>query len=208
MNVFFNKKLFLFDYDGTIANTSNIHQTAFSYAINNPKIKFKYSEIEGLGTEEAFRLIFQKNDLALTSAESKKLVSLKRSKALNLSNQKVELLPNFLLFINEAQTQFQLAIVSSGSLESILAGLRLNGLTNLFDPIISREDVKISKPSPEGFNIALKHFPDNDRKDALIFEDSIHGIEAARHAKIDFVNIKKYDWLYLYKQLIKSCYVK
>jgi HAD superfamily hydrolase (TIGR01509 family) len=208
MNVFSNKKLFLFDYDGTIANTSNIHQTAFSYAINNPKIKFKYSEIEGLGTEEAFRLIFQKNDLALTSAESKKLVSLKRSKALKLSNQKVELLPNFLLFINEAKTQFQLAIVSSGSLESILAGLRLNGLTNLFDPIISREDVKISKPSPEGFNIALKHFPDIDRKDALIFEDSIHGIEAARHAKIDFVNIKKYDWLYLYKQLIKSCYVK
>lgn len=208
MNVFSNKKLFLFDYDGTIANTSNIHQTAFSYAINNPKIKFKYSEIEGLGTEEAFRLIFRKNDLALTSAESKKLVSLKRSKALNLSNQKVELLPNFLLFINEAKTQFQLAIVSSGSLESILAGLRLNGLTNLFDPIISREDVKISKPSPEGFNIALKHFPDIDRKDALIFEDSIHGIEAARHAKIDFVNIKKYDWLYLYKQLIKSCYVK
>lgn len=208
MNVFSKKKLFLFDYDGTIANTSNIHQTAFSYAINNPKIKFKYSEIEGLGTEEAFRLIFQKNDLALTSAESKKLVSLKRSKALNLSNQKVELLPNFLLFINEAKTQFQLAIVSSGSLESILAGLRLNGLTNLFDPIISREDVKISKPSPEGFNIALKHFPDIDRKDALIFEDSIHGIEAARHAKIDFVNIKKYDWLYLYKQLIKSCYVK
>lgn len=208
MNVFSNKKLFLFDYDGTIANTSNIHQTAFSYAINNPKIKFKYSEIEGLGTEEAFRLIFQKNDLALTSAEIKKLVSLKRSKALKLSNQKVELLPNFLLFINEAKTQFQLAIVSSGSLESILAGLRLNGLTNLFDPIISREDVKISKPSPEGFNIALKHFPDIDRKDALIFEDSIHGIEAARHAKIDFVNIKKYDWLYLYKQLIKSCYVK
>ena len=208
MNVFSNKKLFLFDYDGTIANTSNIHQTAFSYAINNPKIKFKYSEIEGLGTEEAFRLIFQKNDLALTSAESKKLVSLKRSKALKLSNQKVELLPNFLLFINEAKTQFQLAIVSSGSLESILAGLRLNGLTNLFDPIISREDVKISKPSPEGFNIALKHFPDIDRKDALIFEDSIHGIEAARHANIDFVNIKKYDWLYLYKQLIKSNYVK
>ena len=89
-----------------------------------------------------------------------------------------------------------------------MAGLRLNGLTNLFDPIISREDVKISKPSPEGFNIALKHFPDIDRKDALIFEDSIHGIEAARHANIDFVNIKKYDWLYLYKQLIKSCYVK
>lgn len=208
MNAFFNKKLFLFDYDGTIANTSSIHETAFSYAINNSKIKFKYSEIEGLGTEEAFRLIFQKNDLALTCAESKKLVSLKRSKALKLSNQKVELLPNFLLFINEAKKQFQLSIVSSGSLESILAGLRLNGLTNLFDPIISREDVKISKPSPEGFNIALKHFPDIDRKDALIFEDSIHGIEAAKHAKIDFVNVKKYDWLYLYKHLIKSRYVK
>ena len=41
-----------------------------------------------------------------------------------------------------------------------------------------------------------------------IFEDSIHGIEAAKYAKIDFVNIKKYDWSYLYKQLIKSSNVK
>ena len=118
------------------------------------------------------------------------------------------MLPSFLLFINEAKTKFQLSIVSSGSLESILAGLRLNGLTNLFNPIISREDVKISKPSPEGFNLALKHFPDIDKKDVLIFEDSIHGIEAAKYAKIDFVNIKKYDWSYLYKQLIKSSNVK
>lgn len=208
MNVFFNKKLFLFDYDGTIANTSSIHQTAFSQAINNPKIKFKYSEIEGLGTKEAFRVIFQQNGLSLSPTKIQKLVSSKRSIALELSNQKVELLPSFLLFINEAKTKFQLSIVSSGSLESILAGLRLNGLTNLFNPIISREDVKISKPSPEGFNLALKHFPDIDKKDVLIFEDSIHGIEAAKYAKIDFVNIKKYDWSYLYKQLIKSSNVK
>ena len=158
MNIFFNKKLFLFDYDGTIANTSSIHQAAFSQAINNPKIKFKYPEIEGLGTEEAFQSIFQQNGLTFTSAESRKLVSLKRSIALKLSHQKVELLPDFLLFINEAKKQFKLSIVSSGSLESIKAGLKHHGLTNLFNPILSREDVETSKPSPEGFNLALKHF--------------------------------------------------
>ena len=49
----------------------------------------------------------------------------------------------------------------------------------LFDYIITGDDIKNSKPDPEGFNKAIEYFEANP-SDVVIFEDSDVGVEAAR----------------------------
>ena len=49
---------------------------------------------------------------------------------------------------------------------------------DLFDLILTHEDITKSKPDPEGFLKAMKLF-NVEARDCLIFEDSSVGIEAA-----------------------------
>lgn len=51
--------------------------------------------------------------------------------------------------------------------------------TELFDYIITAEDITNPKPDPEGFNKTIEYFKAKP-EDTIIFEDSEVGIEAAR----------------------------
>ena len=54
----------------------------------------------------------------------------------------------------------------------------LSGLSSYIDLILSNEDVKESKPNPEIYLKAIKHF-DVKPNECLILEDNEHGIKAA-----------------------------
>jgi HAD superfamily hydrolase (TIGR01509 family) len=53
------------------------------------------------------------------------------------------------------------------------------GLTNLCDLTLSNEDVPAAKPSPSGYNLAIAKLGLTPAQ-VLIFEDSVHGMAAAR----------------------------
>ena len=55
----------------------------------------------------------------------------------------------------------------------------LSNLTPMIDLILSNEDVSKSKPDPEIYIKAMKFF-DLNPSECLIFEDSDHGIKAAK----------------------------
>ena len=86
--------------------------------------------------------------------------------------------------------KFNLFVASSGSKKNVYKGLKILGLLNYFQNIFCSEDVNLTKPSPEIF---LKVLSINQMKveDALIFEDSEKGIEAAINANINYIDIRK-----------------
>ena len=60
------------------------------------------------------------------------------------------------------------------------------GLPQFFHKIITIDDFKHPKPDPAGYNLALKelgHHPSN----ALVFEDSLKGVQSAQKANTDVV---------------------
>ncbi len=70
---------------------------------------------------------------------------------------------------------------SSASLENITFAIEKCGLDGLFDAVASMEDVTRSKPAPDVFLAAARKLgaePEN----CVVFEDSLHGIEAASAA--------------------------
>lgn len=67
-------------------------------------------------------------------------------------------------------------------------GLRLCGLYDYFDTIVTVEDVKWPKPDPEGIRKALKEL-DSDAEGSVMVGDSHYDIEAAHNAGIPAVAV-------------------
>ncbi len=55
-----------------------------------------------------------------------------------------------------------------------------------FDKVITRDDIENPKPHPESFQKMIDHFSINPRE-TLIFEDSLHGLTAAKGVNADVV---------------------
>lgn len=61
-------------------------------------------------------------------------------------------------------------------------------ILDIFDLIMSKEDVSKKKPDPEIYDKIIEHFHTTP-KECLIFEDSYTGVLAAKNARVEVVNI-------------------
>jgi beta-phosphoglucomutase len=76
---------------------------------------------------------------------------------------------------------YKLAVCSNSIRESVELMLRGSGIWELFDCVLSNEDVKQSKPHPEIYLAACKKLRIKPRE-AMIVEDAPHGVEAAKRS--------------------------
>ena len=88
---------------------------------------------------------------------------------------------NYHLFdiINLIKCDYKISIVTTASYQNTADILTHFGYYNLFDYIISQENISIPKPNPQGFLLAMNHF-NVDAAHTIIFEDSDIGIRAAK----------------------------
>lgn len=80
--------------------------------------------------------------------------------------------------LNSLKSGNSIALVTTASKGNTYDILTRFDLVNLFDLILTQEDIEKPKPDPEGFVKAMKHFS-AEPKDCIIFEDSEVGIQAA-----------------------------
>lgn len=74
-----------------------------------------------------------------------------------------------------------MAVASSAPRRSVDFTLQHFGLAGLFSVSIAMEDVQNSKPAPECFRTAAGRLGIDPRQ-CVVFEDSLHGLEAGRKA--------------------------
>ena len=86
---------------------------------------------------------------------------------------------------------YHIALVTTASERNTEEILKFFYKRDLFELIISAEDVKNKKPNPEGFIKAMDHFNINP-EDTIIFEDSNVGIEAAIRSGANVLKIEKF----------------
>lgn len=197
-----NAKFLIFDFDGTIADTSLIHEKAFKKVFEPFFININYQEISGKSTKDAVDYILKKNNLKIMPAKIESLIRRKqtivREEIISCSDFKP--LPNVKEFIENVYGNYQLAIASSGSRKTIELALKKLNLINYFNLILCSEDVIKSKPSPEIF-LKVINLAKYSKEDSLIFEDSQNGIEASIAAKIPFININNIPFAEIIKYL-------
>lgn len=181
------RRLFIFDLDGTLADTSPVHAAAFAAALAPRGIAVDYAQVAGLTTMAAMQELLARAGQSATPAELTQLVAAKRAAArTNLAA--VREIAGAANFVREAARHHTLALCTSAARVTAEATLASLGLSDHFDPIVTGDDVVHGKPSPEGFLAVLSHAGVR-ADDALVFEDSAAGLAAARAAGIDAIRI-------------------
>lgn len=201
-------KAVIFDFDGMILDTEaiwfDIYQAWF-------KKNFKYD----LPIEEFLWCVGANSDRLFDYLESERNIKVDRVQFAKdtfddfLAGSKT--LPARAgieaLIIETKELGLQLALATSASLEKPTFHLTRLALIDYFDVIVTSDDVENIKPHPDLFLEALRQLK-VEPNEAVVFEDSKSGLEAANKANIPTIvipnNVTKYSEFIGYHKKIQS----
>lgn len=181
------RRLFIFDLDGTLADTSPIHAAAFAEALAPRGIAVDYSAIAGLATADAMRKLLDEAAQTADEATIAALVEAKRAAARERLSS-VRPLPGAHEFVTQAARAHRLALCTSAARATAMRTLSTLAFAQDFDPLVTADDIAKAKPAPDAFLTVLAQ-AGVCAADALVFEDSDAGLAAAAAAGIETIRI-------------------
>ena len=174
-------KLFMFDLDGTLCNTDKVNYLAYKKALNDEgyDMDFEYFQTKCSGRNylEFIPPISSNDKDFLNKIHNNK----KQYYKLFLSEAKLN--TKLVDFIKKNKHNTFITLNTTASRENCMDILNHFGIVDLFDSIVTKEDVVNVKPDPECY-IKPVEFYGIDRKNCEIFEDSECGIKTAYNAGI------------------------
>lgn len=187
------KQLLIFDFDGTVADTTPLHAEAFAQVLAPLGVMVNYLTIAGLNTRDAMQKCLAGTGHTLPDAEMAALVSAKQQCVRQMIARGLEPLPGVDAFLRWAKPRFRMAMATSGSRGTVSLALEKLGYSDWFDPLVCADDVVRSKPDPEGF-LKVLQMTGLSADAALVFEDSEAGFLAAAAAGLDCVDARLNPW--------------
>ena len=176
-------KGFIFDLDGVITDTAELHYLAWNTLAEQQSWKFDRTineRLRGVSRMDSIRIIQKHNRTELTEDELLKLATLKNEIYVNSLDQisPNDFLPGALELLEKLKSQgFKIAL-GSASKNSQKVLRQLNAL-EYFDVIGDGNSVAKSKPAPDVFLFAaekLKLKPE----ECVVYEDAEAGVDAAK----------------------------
>jgi len=187
------KRLLIFDFDGTIADTTPLHAAAFSETLAPLGMTVHYPDIAGRKTADALRHCLTGAGREFTEADIMALTAEKQQRVRQMITQSLQPLPGVDEFLRWARPRYRLAMYTSGSRGTVSLALEKLGYTGWFDPLICADDVAFAKPDPEGFLTVLQ-ITGIPASEALVFEDSDVGFLAASVAGLAYFDVRMMIW--------------
>lgn len=167
---------FIFDFDGTIADTLQIHENAFKESLKHFCLNFEYSDYLGQTTEFTISQILRKNNILLSQKKLSELVILKRILANTLIKSNSKFIKSADVFLHSLFLQKKgMYIASSGSKLNVEEGLRALKIEHYFKGIVTSNDVSRSKPNPEIYNKVI-YMHDLIKEKSIVLEDAVSGM--------------------------------
>jgi beta-phosphoglucomutase family hydrolase len=176
---------YIFDCDGTIADTMPIHYRAWVKAMADFGGRFPedlFYQLGGMPTAEIVRTLNEKFGLSLDPDETTRR---KERYYLETVHEALPVMP-VLEIARGMHGVKPLAIASGGHREMVEATLKAIDIIEMFDTVVCAEDYLRGKPFPDPFLEAARRLG-VPAKDCLVFEDSPTGIEAAKAAEMHYV---------------------
>jgi beta-phosphoglucomutase family hydrolase len=180
-------RAYLFDCDGTIADSMPLHYIAWKKALSEWGCEFDeelFYQWGGKPVHEIIATLNQMRGLAMPVA----LVAERKEALYYEQLPHLKAVPEVLEQIEAHHGLFPMAVVSGSSRESVLNSLTTLGLTERFDTIVGAEDYQRSKPAPDAFLVAAERL-DVSPENCLVFEDTALGIQAATAAGMASVRV-------------------
>lgn len=205
-------KAVIFDLDGVIVSTDNLHYLAWKKMADEEGIYFDETinhRLRGISRKDSLEIILEQAKKSYTEDEKGLLMAKKNSDYQQLLKDltQKDILPGVMDLLAELKAKDILIAIGSSSKNAKII-LKYIGLENEFDAISDGTNISHSKPHPEVFLKAAEML-DLKPTECAVVEDAISGILAAKNAGMlafatgdalqsplkddDFENIRK--WL-------------
>ena len=186
------KKAFIFDLDGVIVDTAKYHFLAWQKIAQELNIEFtlEHNELlKGVSRVRSLDIILELGNIEASQEDKNKWLVQKNEEYLTylVDMDQSELLPGVLPILEFLKQNNQPIALGSAS-KNARPILEKTGILHYFDAVVDGNDVTNAKPDPEVFLIAaqLLQIPAHD---AIVFEDSVAGVQAANIAKMTSIGI-------------------
>jgi HAD superfamily hydrolase (TIGR01509 family) len=178
---------YLFDCDGTIADSMPLHYIAWKKALGEWHCEFDEKLFYLWGGRPIAEIVSRLNERYGLSMPVEAVAHRKEALYFELLPQ-LKAVPEVLELIEAQQGRIPFAVVSGSTKESVTASLASLNLLDKFDAFVCAGDYTKSKPDPEAFLLAAAKLGVAP-KDCLVFEDTAMGIQAATAAGMASVKI-------------------
>ncbi len=178
---------YLFDCDGTIADSMPLHYIAWKQALADWNCDFDeklFYAWGGMPIAEIISTLNKQHHLKMVVVT----VCERKENAYYELLPQLKAVPEVVEHIEVQHGRIPLAVVSGSTRESVVASLSALKLLDKFDVLVCAGDYKKGKPDPEAFLLAASKLGVKPG-DCLVFEDTEMGIQAATAAGMASVKI-------------------
>jgi HAD superfamily hydrolase (TIGR01509 family) len=178
---------YLFDCDGTIADSMPLHYLAWSKALGEHGCPFDEDLFYAWGGRPIVEIIASLNEMHSLQMPVEEVAHRKEALYFELLPQ-LKAVPEVLEHIQHSHGAIPFAVVSGSARDSVTASLETLGILDRFDTLVCAGDYTRSKPHPEPFLLAAQRLG-VDPALCLVFEDTDMGIQSATAAGMASVKI-------------------
>jgi beta-phosphoglucomutase family hydrolase len=179
---------YLFDMDGTIADSMPLHFIAWKQALAEYGCPLFSEPLfyswGGMPVREIVATLNRRHSLNMPIEE----VAHRKEGLYYELLPKLAAVPEVLEQIEAAHQRIPFAVVSGSTRESVTKSLEILGLLDKFDVLVCAGDYKNAKPDPEPFLLAAQKL-NVPPASCLVFEDTQMGIQAATAAGMASVRV-------------------
>ncbi|MFZ0319721.1 MAG: HAD family phosphatase [Candidatus Sulfotelmatobacter sp.] len=180
-------KAYLFDCDGTIADSMPLHYKAWKKALGEWNCEFEEELFYAWGGMPVAKIISTLNERRGLNMPIEAVGRRKESLYYELLPE-LKAVPEVLDHIEAKPNGIPFAVVSGSTRESVTASLVGLNLLDRFDTMVCAGEYSKGKPDPEALLLAASRL-DAAPEECLVFEDAEMGIEAAKAARMASVKV-------------------
>lgn len=201
------KKAFIFDLDGVIVDTARYHYLAWQKIAKELNINFtlEHNELlKGVSRVRSLDIILELGNVEASQEDKNKWLIQKNEEYLSylVDMDQSEILPGVIPVLKYLKEKNQAIALGSAS-KNARPILEKTGIIHYFDVIVDGNDVTNAKPDPEVFLIAAKLLGSKP-EDAIVFEDSVAGVQAANIGNMTSIGIGEEKTLHEAKYIFED----
>lgn len=185
-------KAAIFDLDGVIVNTVPFHFKAWQRMFKEYGKDFTFEDykkkVDGIPRIDGARAILNE----LSEDELKKAGDKKQGYFLGYIEREKVLVYDTTVDLIKSFKEGAIKIAAISSSKNCLAILKKANLADLFDVIITGNDITKGKPDPQVFFMAARKMSLSPGE-CVVFEDALLGVEAAKRAGMKCVGVDRYE---------------
>ena len=182
----------LWDFDGVIARTENLHVAAWQRVVRHVEIGLPADAFKTAATEDDRDLVarvFESAGVSLHTSQVLSWCAAKQEVLIQLLKMAPPIYPSVPDVMRSIATQgIRQAIVTSTWRANVQATLGDSKLLELMEFIIAKEDVARPKPSPDGYRLAVQRLGLPPSR-CVALEDSPTGLSAARSSGVSVLAV-------------------